>query len=74
MKHLVSICYDFGLVILSRVVSMDSHLYVGVLPLRSLCGERQIQEVHQVVTAVSMGLKAVICLNHLEYTCWDIGF
>lgn len=49
-----------------------SHLYVGVLSVRPLDGERQVHKVHQVVVAVSEGFKVVICLNHLEYTCWDI--
>lgn len=44
-----------------------SHLYVGVLSVGPLGGERQIQKVHQVVVAISKGFEAVIRLNHLEY-------
>lgn len=47
------------------------YLQVGVLSVRPLGGERQIQKVHQVVVTISNGLKAVICLYHLQDTFWD---
>lgn len=49
-----------------------THLYVGVLSVWPFGGERQVQEVHQVVVAFIDGFKVVVCLNDLEYTCWDI--
>lgn len=50
----------------SKCSSLVPHLQVGVLSVRPLRGERQIQKVHQVVVAISNGFKVVVCLDNLQ--------